>query len=93
MRAQIGHVDVFAERGEQTLTAEVKGRTAAIGLDADTARAAAAPHDQKPTRTLVRRRRPQPDALQATLRVPTDVRDTLHIDVYEVTDAGDVHQW
>ena len=31
-------------------------------------------------------------ALQAALRVPSWVRDRLHIDVYEVDDVGVVHR-
>jgi hypothetical protein len=33
---EVEFVDVYAERGEERLYAEAKGRTAAIGLDVDT---------------------------------------------------------
>ena len=33
---EVEFADVYAERGEQRLYAEAKGRTAAVGLDVDT---------------------------------------------------------
>ena len=87
----VDFVDVRADRAGEKLYAEAKGRTAAIGLDADTM------YGQ-----LLRRMK-DPDsnaryaivvptmALSAALRVPGWVRDRLHIDVYEVDDVGAVH--
>jgi hypothetical protein len=89
---EAGFVDVHAERGPEKLYAEAKGRTAAIGLEVDTL------YGQ-----LLRRMRdrttgaryavvvPTAAAVEAALRVPSWVRDRLHIDVYEVDDTGVVH--
>jgi hypothetical protein len=36
VKREVDFVDVYAERGQERLYAEAKGRTAAIGLDVDT---------------------------------------------------------
>ncbi len=88
---EVEFVDVFAERGEEKVYAEAKGRTAAIGLDVDTL------HGQ-----LLRRMKDQgpPRDTQSWYRLPhvarpfeclTGVRERLHVDVFEVDDAGVVH--
>lgn len=86
MTREAGFVDVYAVRGLEKLYAEAKGRTAAIGLDVDTL------YGQ-----LLRRMKDAgaryavvvpTAALSAALRVPSWVRVSLSIDVYEVDDAG-----
>jgi hypothetical protein len=82
--------DVTATRGTELLFAEAKGRTAAVGLDVDTA------YGQ-----LLRRMPLEADnarfalvvpveALQAALRVPRRVRELLRLDVYSVAEDGAV---
>lgn len=88
---EVNFVDVCAQRGDERLYAEAKGRTAAIGLDVDTLYG----------QLLRRMRDPGADAryavvvpataVHAALRVPAWVRQRLTIDVYEVDDAGQVH--
>jgi hypothetical protein len=90
VRREVEFVDVAAFRGNERLYAEAKGRTAAIGTDVDTL------YGQ------LLRRMPDDDiaaryavvvptvALKAALRVPAWVRDRLRLDVYEVTDEGQV---
>jgi len=88
---EAGFVDVLAERGPEKLYAEAKGRTASIGLDVDTLYGQLLRRMKDPT-TGARYAVVVPTAaLQAALRVPSWVRDRLHIDVYEVDDTGAVH--
>jgi hypothetical protein len=93
VREPASWIDVIARRGDETLIAEVKGRTGPnSGLDADTM------YGQ-----LLRRMTPDradvtwavvvPTAgLKAALRVPREVRERLAIRVFEVRDDGTVHQ-
>jgi len=84
-------VDVYAERGEEKLYAEAKGRTAAIGLDVDTLYGQLL-RRMKDSGTTARYAVVVPTAaLSAALRVPGWVRERLHVDVFEVDDAGMVH--
>ena len=87
---EIEFCDVVASRGAERLFAEAKGRTAAIGLDVDTA------YGQ-----LLRRMPLEADdarfalvvpeeALQAVLRVPARVRQLLRLDIYAVAADGTV---
>ena len=88
---EAGFVDVLAERGPEKLYVEAKGRTASIGLDVDTLYGQLLRRMKDPT-TGARYAVVVPTAaLQAALRVPSWVRDRLHIDVYEVDDTGAVH--
>lgn len=91
VRREVDFADVYAERGQERLYAEAKGRTAAIGLDVDTL------YGQ-----LLRRMKDPSDAAQyavvvptaglsAALRVPAWVRHRLAVEVYEVDDIGRVH--
>jgi hypothetical protein len=90
VRREVDFADVYAERGEERLYAEAKGRTMAPGLDVDTLYG----------QLLRRMRDPRPGAryavvvpttaLTAALRVPAWVRDRLSIDVYEVDDDSEV---
>lgn len=91
VRREVNFVDFYAERGDERLYAEAKGRTTSPGLDVDTLYG----------QLLRRMKDPKPgvrysvvvptSALNAALRVPAWVRDRLSIDVYEVDDAGGVH--
>jgi hypothetical protein len=91
VRREVDFVDVCAERGDERLYAEAKGRTTSPGLDVDTLYG----------QLLRRMRDPQPAAryavvvptaaLNAALRVPAWVRGRLAIDVYEVDDHAGVH--
>jgi hypothetical protein len=91
VRREVDFVDVSAERGEERLYAEAKGRTISPGLDVDTLYG----------QLLRRMRDPRPGtryavvvptaALDAALRVPTWVRDRLSVDVYKVNDDARVH--
>lgn len=88
---EVAFCDVYAERGEERLYAEAKGRTAAIGLDVDTL------YGQ-----LLRRMPPDEvgrarfavvvptEARVAALRVPRRVRAALRIDVFVVGLDGHV---
>jgi hypothetical protein len=90
VRREVEFVDILARRNVEILYAEVKGRTAAVGLDVDTM------YGQ-----LLRRMRDESagaryavvvptEAVIAALRVPAWVRDRLAVDVYEVAETGAV---
>jgi len=91
VRREVDFTDVYAERGDERLYAEAKGRTASPGLDVDTLYG----------QLLRRMSDPKPGAryavvvpttaLGAALRVPIWVRDRLSVDVYEVDDDAEVH--
>ncbi len=94
MQREVEHVDVLATRGAERLYAEVKGRTASVGLDVDTL------YGQ-----LLRRMPAEelgsaifavvvPDtAVKAAERVPLRIRATLGIHLYGVSELGEVtHQ-
>ena len=90
VQREVDFVDVYAERGQERLYAEAKGRTTAPGLDVDTLYG----------QLLRRMKDPEPGsryavvvptaALNAALRVPAWVRNRLSIDIYEVDDDGEV---
>jgi Holliday junction resolvase-like predicted endonuclease len=92
--AEKGYIDVVARRGNETIYAEVKGRTKGRpGAGLDTLygqllrRMPAAEVDDFSTRFAV----VVPTGSEAAaLRVPSRVRDLLRIDVYVVSDEGDV---
>lgn len=91
VRREVDFVDVYAERGDERLYAEAKGRTTSPGLDVDTLYG----------QLLRRMRDPEPcaryavvvptAALNAALRVPAWVRDRLSVDIYEVDNNAGVH--
>ena len=91
VRREVDFVDVYAERGDERLYAEAKGRTTSPGLDVDTLYG----------QLLRRMRDPEPGAryavvvptaaLNAALRVPAWVRDRLSVDIYEVDNNAGVH--
>lgn len=84
-------VDVVGRRGAETIYAEAKGRTAAPGLDVHTL------YGQLLTRMVAE---PDPGMrfavvlpsglVKFALRVPTRIRRHLDIDIYTVSDDGDV---
>jgi hypothetical protein len=87
---RVDHADVVARRGAEHIVAEVKGATAAPGLDVDTA------YGQ-----LLRRMGDRPEgtrfaivvpesARKAALRVPEEVRWRFGIDVWVVDELGSV---
>ena len=88
-------VDVVASRGPARLFAEAKGRTASPGLDVDTLygqllrRMPAEEVGDPNTRFAVVI---PTGAEAAALRVPRRVRDILRIDVYAVSDDGQVER-
>jgi hypothetical protein len=88
---EVKFVDVVAEKGDQRLYAEAKGRTAAIGLDVDTMygqvlRRMPIAEDSSARFAVV----VPTEALRAALRVPVRLRELLRIDVYEVTAEDEV---
>jgi Holliday junction resolvase-like predicted endonuclease len=92
---ETGFVDVVAHRGNETILAEVKGRTKGrpgAGLDTlygQLLRRMSAERDDADTRFAV----VIPiGAEAAALRVPRRVRDLLRIDVYAVSDDGQVER-
>ena len=91
-RLEVEHVDVVADRGNQRLYAEAKGRTAALGLDVDTLYGQLLPRmptDQVGTAVFAV---VVPDsAVKAAERVPVRVRELLTIEIYGVDDVGAVH--
>jgi hypothetical protein len=92
--AERGYIDVVARRGNETIYAEVKGRTKGRpGAGLDTLygqllrRMPATEVGDSSTRFAV----VVPTGSEAAaLRVPSRVRDLLRIDVYVVSDEGDV---
>jgi hypothetical protein len=86
-----GYADVYAERGPERLCAEVKGRTADAGTDADIMYGQLLRRMSDPANTVRYAVVVPTAALHAALRVPAWVRHHLRIDVYEVDDNGVVH--
>jgi hypothetical protein len=91
VRREVDFVDVYAERGEDKLYAEAKGRTMAIGLDVDTLYGQLLRRMKNPETSAQYAVVVPTAALVAALRVPAWVRDRLRIAVYEVDDEGAVH--
>jgi hypothetical protein len=90
---EVEHVDVVADRGNQRLYAEAKGRTAALGLDVDTLYGQLLrrmPTDQVGRAVFAVF---VPDsAVKTAERVPVRVRELLGIEIYGVDDVGAVHR-
>ncbi len=88
---EVDFVDVVARRDGATVFAEVKGRTAAPGLDVDTMYGQLLRRMRSEEELDVRYAVVVPDtALAAAKRVPTWVRARLGIDVYAVYEDGRV---
>ena len=91
---ETNHVDVVAHRGNETIYAEVKGRTnsrSGAGLDTlygQLLRRMPAEDDPNTRFAVVI----PTGAEAAALRVPRRVRDVLRIDVYAVSDDGQVER-
>lgn len=91
VQREVGFIDVSAQRGEERLYAEVKGRTSSPGLDVDTMFGQLLRRMTDPAAryaVVV----PEGPALTAVLRVPAPILERLSINVYAVTDAGSVSQ-
>ncbi len=83
-------VDVAAERGDEHLHAEAKGRTTAVGLNVDTLYGQLLRRVRRGQHGTVGRRRCCHGGKGSLARPPGGVRRRLRIDVYEVTDDGEV---
>ncbi|MFF7361567.1 hypothetical protein [Streptomyces sp. NPDC008125] len=82
--------DIEAVRGEARLICEAKGRTGDVGVDADIAYGQLLRRMTDPA-TAVRYALVVPtSSVKAAGRVSSHVRRTLRIDLYEVTDEGQV---
>jgi hypothetical protein len=89
---EVANVDVKAIRGQETLYAEAKGRTEAIGTDVDTLygqllRRVPEDAENDLLGVVVPER-----ALDAALRVPAWIRQRLRIRVFAVSDEGEVRE-
>lgn len=88
------YIDVVAERGDQKLLAEVKGRTASrpgAGVDSLYGQLLRRMPPEELGESRTRFAVVVPDtAKSAALRVPKRVRDALRIDIYTVSDDGQV---
>ncbi|MFF0264670.1 hypothetical protein [Kribbella sp. NPDC004536] len=89
VQREVGFIDVSAQRGDERIYAEVKGRTSEPGLDVDTmfGQLLRRMTDATARYAVVV---PEGRALTAVLRVPASVLERLGIDVYAVTDDGAV---
>ena len=99
VRRQIGAIreahrifaDVYAERGQERLYAEAKGRTLELGLDVETLYGQLLRRMKDPASGARYAVVVPTSAVVAALRVPAWVRDRLAIYVYEVDGDGVVH--
>lgn len=89
---EVDFVDVVAQKDGYKLLAEVKGRTAAIGLDVDTmfGQLLRRMPPTRPTETTRFAVVVPTGAAAPVRRVPACVREELRIDVYVVDDDGTV---
>lgn len=86
---EIDYLDIRAERGDERLYVEAKGRTSSPGLDVDTMFGQLL---RRMTDETARYGVVVPDGrpLTAVLRIPEPVRRRLRIEVYAVSDDGTV---
>jgi hypothetical protein len=88
------YIDVVAERGAEKLLAEVKGRTKSrpgAGVDSLYGQLLRRMPPEEVGEPTTRFAVVVPDSSEtAVLRVPKRVRDALRIDIYTVTDSGQV---
>jgi hypothetical protein len=91
VQREVDFADIYAERGQERLYAEAKGRTMAIGLDVDTLYGQLLRRMKDPASGARYAVVVPTAALKAALRVPAWVRDRLAVEVYEVDDNGAVH--
>src|SRR5258708_13465801 len=87
VRREVDFVDVYAERGDDKLYAEGKGRTAAIGLDVDTLYGQLLRRMKDPGTSAQYAVVVPTAALAAALRVPPWDHDRPHIRLDTVRDA------
>src|SRR4051794_33021171 len=90
IQREVDFCDVLAEREGERLFAEAKGRTAAMGLDVDTAygqllRRMPLTADDARFALVV-----PTEAIAVAVRVPRRVRDLLRLEVYSVAEDGSV---
>ena len=95
VRTEVDFVDIVAEKGVRRLYVEVKGATAAPGLDVDTAigqmvRRMPSEADQSVLFALVVR--DEPRSVEAAVRAPQRVLDLLGMALYAVDEDGGVRQ-
>ena len=90
-RLAVEQTDVVADRGQQRLFGEAKGRTASVGLDVDTLYGQLLrrmPADQVGNAVFAV---VVPDsAVKAAERVPARVREVLGVEIYGVDELGSV---
>lgn len=91
---EVAFADVVATRGDERMHAEAKGRTAAPGLDVDTLYGQLLrrmrPEELANPRTRFGVVVPEGPGRTAALRVPSEVRARLRVDVYVVYEDGRV---
>ncbi|WP_213571547.1 hypothetical protein [Rhodococcus sp. USK13] len=95
VRTEVDFVDIVAEKDGRRLYVEVKGATAAPGLDVDTAigqlvRRMPSEPDQSVSCALVVR--DQPRSVEAAVRAPQWILDLLRMALYAVDEDGDVRE-
>ena len=86
-------LDVYAERGDARLLAEVKGRTSEPGIDADIAYGQLLrrmPTEDDPQAQFALVVPDWPRSVRAAARVPARIRKLLRVTLYAVDDAGGV---
>jgi hypothetical protein len=88
--AEVQFVDLYAERHGERRFVEAKGRTTAPGLDVDTMYGQLLRRVTEESPSVRYYVVVPSSAVRAALRVPRWVRDRLAIDVYGVSDAGEV---
>jgi hypothetical protein len=95
VRFEVDWWDLLAERDGQRLYVEAKGRTAAPGLDVDTAFGQVIrrmPADDDPAALFALVVRDEPKSVRAAVRVPIRARRLLRITVFAVSDDGAVRE-
>jgi hypothetical protein len=92
-RTEVNFADVYAERSDERLYAEVKGRTTEPGLDVDTLYGQLLRRMPEEEVGLARFAVVVPaEALSKAQRVSQRVRELLNIDLYAVSDDNRVRQ-
>lgn len=95
VRFEVDWWDLLAERDGRRLYVEAKGRTAAPGLDVDTAFGQVIrrmPAEDDPVAMFALVVRDEPKSVRAAVRVPIRVRRLLRIMVFAVADSGLVRE-
>jgi len=87
--------DIRADRGDQRMYVEAKGRTTSPGLDMDTVFGQLIrrmPAEDDPSVTFALAVRDESKSVRAALRVPIRIRHLLRIQMFAVADAGQVRE-